>query len=71
MKQKGNSIKVWDSFIRVFHGLLIVFLGGLWWTVENGRMELQKDIGVALLALLVVRIGWGIFGSENARFHVF
>jgi len=41
MKQKGNSIKVWDSFIRVFHGLLIVLLGGLWWTVENGRMELH------------------------------
>ncbi|MGM0430750.1 MAG: cytochrome b/b6 domain-containing protein [Pseudomonadota bacterium] len=71
MKEKGNSIKVWDSFVRVFHGLLIVFLGGLWWTVENGRMELHKDIGVALLALLIVRIGWGIFGSENARFHVF
>ncbi|RUO73362.1 cytochrome b/b6 domain-containing protein [Idiomarina ramblicola] len=71
MNQKGNSIKVWDSFIRVFHGLLIIFLGGLWWTAENGRMELHKDIGIALLALLIVRIGWGIFGSENARFRTF
>lgn len=71
MNQKGNSIKVWDSFIRVFHGLLIVLLGGLWWTVETGRMELHKDIGIALLALLIVRIGWGIFGSENARFKHF
>lgn len=71
MNQKGNSIKVWDSFIRVFHGLLIIFLCGLWWTVENGRMALHKDIGIALLALLIVRIGWGIFGSENARFKTF
>ncbi len=71
MNQKGNPIKVWDSFIRVFHGLLIIFLGGLWWTVENGRMELHKNIGVALLALLIVRVGWGIFGSENARFKTF
>ena len=71
MNQKGNSIKVWDSFIRVFHGLLILLLGGLWWTVENGRMELHKDIGIALLALLLVRVCWGIFGSENARFKTF
>ncbi|MDV6317094.1 cytochrome b/b6 domain-containing protein [Idiomarina sp. HP20-50] len=71
MNQKGNSIKIWDSFIRLFHGLLIILLGGLWWTVENGRMELHKDIGIALFALLIVRIGWGIFGSENARFKQF
>jgi len=71
MNQKGNSIKVWDSFIRLFHGLLIIFLGGLWWTVENGRMELHKDIGIALLALLIVRVAWGIFGSESARFLTF
>lgn len=71
MNQKGNSIKVWDGFIRLFHGLLIVLLAGLWWTADNGRMTLHKDIGIALLALLLVRIGWGVFGSENARFKAF
>ncbi|ASG65430.1 cytochrome B [Idiomarina piscisalsi] len=71
MIQKENSVKVWDSFVRLFHLMIILLVIGLWWTADNGRMDLHKDFGVAILSLLVMRVAWGIFGSNNARFKAF
>ena len=71
MIQKENSVKVWDSFVRLFHLLIILLVAGLWWTADNGRMDLHKDFGIAILSLLVMRVAWGIFGSDNARFKTF
>lgn len=71
MIQKENSVKVWDSFVRFFHLLIMLLIVGLWWSADNGRMDLHKDFGVAILSLLTVRIAWGIFGSRNARFSEF
>ncbi|WP_300318601.1 cytochrome b/b6 domain-containing protein [Idiomarina sp.] len=71
MIQKENPVKVWDSFVRLFHLLIILLVAGLWWTADNGRMDLHKDFGIAILSLLVMRIAWGVFGSSNARFKTF
>ena len=71
MNEKFQRIKIWDSFIRIYHWLMVAAVAGLWWTGEEGRMELHQDIAIALAALLITRIGWGLFGSENARFSAF
>ena len=66
-------IRAWDLPTRIFHwGLaaLVVFsfttgtIGGDW-------MPWHLKSGYAILALLLFRIAWGVFGSETARFSDF
>lgn len=64
-------IKIWDSFIRIYHWLMVVGIVGLWWTAEQGYMERHQQLAIALGSLLITRIGWGIWGSESARFSRF
>lgn len=71
MAPKAARIKVWDSFIRFYHWLMTALVAGLWWSGESGQMSLHLNFAIALLALLLVRIGWGFFGSENTRFSYF
>lgn len=71
MARQLPRIKVWDSFIRCYHWLMVALFGALWWSGENGEMSLHQDFATALAALLVVRLGWGFFGSDNARFNAF
>lgn len=65
-------VRLWDGFIRGFHWLLVALLGGLWFT--GGKVDYvdqHEMLGLTLLALLLTRILWGIFGSEPARFTTF
>jgi cytochrome b len=66
-------IRVWDLPTRIFHWVLatlVVFsfttghIGGRW-------LEWHMRSGFTILALLVFRIAWGIFGSETSRFASF
>ena len=69
----GARIRVWDLPTRIFHWVLaalVVFsfttgqIGGRW-------LEWHMLSGFTILALLVFRIAWGIFGSETSRFASF
>lgn len=71
MKSQMRRIKVWDSFIRLYHWVMVALVGALWWSGENGEMTLHLNFAIALAALLIVRIGWGFFGSQNTRFSYF
>jgi cytochrome b len=64
-------VRVWDPWIRLVHWGLVLLLGLSWWSVETGRMELHLTSGYLILTLLLFRIGWGLFGSETARFRHF
>ncbi len=66
-----QSVKVWDIAIRLFHWLLVMLFGFSWWTYETGRMNLHMLSGYCILTLVLFRILWGLFGSENARFSRF
>ena len=66
-------VAVWDLPVRVFHWALaglVVFsyvtakIGGTW-------MEWHLRSGYAILALLLFRLAWGLFGSPTARFSGF
>ncbi|MEA3588764.1 cytochrome b/b6 domain-containing protein [Pseudidiomarina sp. 1APP75-27a] len=64
-------VKVWDSFIRGYHWLLVVAIGGLWWTAENAYMEWHLRIAIGVGALMLARMMWGVVGSPNARIATF
>ncbi|QBF83937.1 cytochrome B [Shewanella maritima] len=70
MEQKTKSI-VWDLPVRVFHWGIVVLMGGLWWTAEQGEMEWHQILAYVLAALLVMRWFWAAAGSQTAKFSDF
>ena len=66
-------VRVWDLPVRLFHWLLVLLvvisfttgkLGGNW-------LEWHFRSGYCILALVLFRIVWGLFGSQTARFSDF
>ncbi|MCP1771818.1 cytochrome b [Neisseria perflava] len=70
MKQK---IKVWDLPTRLFHWTLAAAVAFMWYSAETGGNLLAWHIrcGALILALLVFRLCWGLWGSDTARFANF
>jgi cytochrome b len=66
-----RTVLVWDLPTRLFHWSLVLAVAGLWWTGERGPIETHALLGYFVLALLLFRIFWGLFGSETARFASF
>jgi cytochrome b len=71
MGDATRKILVWDLPTRLFHWTLVAAVAGLWWTGEKGPIETHALLGYVVLALLLFRILWGLFGSETARFSSF
>jgi cytochrome b len=65
------SKPVIDLPIRLFHWTLVVSVILAWASAEWGYMDRHMAIGQFILALLVFRILWGLFGSQTARFATF
>ncbi|WP_432451955.1 MULTISPECIES: cytochrome b/b6 domain-containing protein [unclassified Agarivorans] len=66
MMNVKQKILVWDRFIRFYHWLQLALLVGLWLSMKYDEVDLHMQLGLALLALLLVRFIWGYFGSETA-----
>ena len=62
---------LWDGFIRIFHWAQALLIPALWWTAEEGEMVWHLFLAYLLLALWLVRLLWGLWGSETARFSQF
>ncbi|EKE75045.1 cytochrome b/b6 domain-containing protein [Oceanibaculum indicum] len=64
---------VWDIPTRLFHWLLAGAIVGAYWTGEFGGFDKtwHMRFGYAVLALVIFRILWGLFGSRTARFASF
>jgi cytochrome b len=62
--------KVWDPLVRVFHWSLVAGFAAnaLFTDAEEG---LHHWIGYAVLALVGIRVVWGLVGSPYARFSSF
>ncbi|RUO26108.1 hydrogenase [Aliidiomarina minuta] len=68
----NTVVRLWDSFIRGFHWILVLVLAGLWMTGGDlDYLDWHVRLGLLMLALLITRIMWGILGSQNARFSHF
>mgnify|MGYP000341303329 CR=1 FL=1 len=65
---------VWDPFVRLFHWALVALVGFLWWSGEDGGMDIMAWhmlAGEAVLVLVLFRLLWGLWGTRTARFADF
>ena len=61
------KVKVWDGFLRSFHWLLVLSIAVLYFSIEEGMIELHFLAGFFTLALISTRVIWGLIGSKTAK----
>lgn len=61
---------VWDHWIRLSHWLIAVLIPANYWLLEPGEPK-HEWVGYLLLALILARVIWGVYGSPNARIKGF
>lgn len=66
-----RPVLVWDAPVRLFHWLAVVLVTAAYVTLKLNWIDWHVRIGEALLALVIFRLLWGVFGSETARFRSF
>ena len=67
-------MKVWDRFVRVAHWTLAGCVLTAWITGEIKHapaQRLHEWLGYVALAVIALRVGWGLIGSRYARFAQF
>ncbi|MBT9248086.1 cytochrome b/b6 domain-containing protein [Gemmobacter fulvus] len=65
-----RTIFVWDAFVRLFHwSLVAAFTANAFFTEDES--SLHRYVGYTVLALVIARVVWGLFGSRHARFSDF
>ncbi len=69
--ERPRLIEVWDGPVRLFHWAAAALVAALYATWRANRMGWHVLAGDALLALVLFRLLWGLFGSETARFSRF
>lgn len=70
MRATGH-VQVWDPLVRLSHwGLAGAFLVA-WATSEDDLVDLHVVAGCTVLALVAVRLAWGVVGTRHARFTSF
>ncbi len=68
-----KPVKVWDLPVRIGHWALVVLVAIAMATGEDEGLILRIHlaVGYLVLAIVVFRLGWGVIGSEHARFADF
>ncbi|MCA3279703.1 MAG: cytochrome b/b6 domain-containing protein [Roseomonas sp.] len=71
MSKKATQLPIWDRPVRLFHWSLILLVALSFASAKSGAWGLHYVSGYAILTLVLFRVLWGFFGSENARFAHF
>jgi len=68
-----QDVRIWDLPTRLFHGLLLLLVAGMYVTgdIGNDWMRLHFLMGYAVLGLILFRIVWGFLGGYWSRFTQF
>lgn len=67
---KSETLAVWDIFIRIAHWVLVLAFIIAYLTHEDvGRLHIWS--GYVISCILLLRIIWGLIGSQHARFRDF
>jgi cytochrome b len=64
------TVRVWDPLVRVLHWSLVGGVALAWLTTEAGR-RWHEPIGWFVMAVVALRLVWGVVGSHAARFAGF
>jgi cytochrome b len=65
-----NTFRIWDPLIRLFHWSLVAgFAANAVFT--DPEHSLHEWVGYAVVALVAVRLAWGLVGTRYARFASF
>jgi cytochrome b len=70
MQLERDRIRVWDPFVRVFHWSLVLSYALAWASAEESAV-LHERAGYFVLALIGLRLVWGLVGARHARFSDF
>jgi len=65
-----REVRVWDPLVRVFHWSLVAAFATAF-IVEDDLLGVHVWAGYLVLALIAVRLVWGVIGSRHARFSDF
>lgn len=66
---QATEIRVWDPFVRISHWLLAAAILIDWLTDEP--LWLHTWLGYLAGVIVILRVAWGFFGTEHARFVSF
>jgi cytochrome b len=67
-----RTVKVWDLVVRSFHwGLALAVLASFLTSDKDAWVPVHVRIGLAVVALVVMRLAWGVVGPRPARFTSF
>lgn len=69
--ENRRPVLVWDLPTRLFHWLIAFLIPVAYLTWRLNWMRWHAWVGDALLALVLFRLLWGLFGSATARFSHF
>ncbi len=64
------TVRVWDPFVRLFHWSVVGGCALNFTILDDGKLA-HRWIGYGVLALLALRLVWGVIGSRHARFADF
>jgi cytochrome b len=65
-----ERVRVWDLAVRWLHAGLIVGIAAAWTTTE-WMTRWHQAIGYGVMAIVALRLVWGVVGSRHARFSQF
>jgi cytochrome b len=66
----ANEVRVWDPMVRYGHWLLVAAFLVAYFT-EDDLLTVHVWAGYLVGVIVVVRVLWGLVGSEHARFSDF
>jgi len=67
--ERPATVRVWDPLVRLFHWSLVASFAIAW--LSEDAKALHQGAGYVVLALVAVRLIWGLVGSRHARFRDF
>jgi cytochrome b len=63
-----SDLRVWDLPVRLMHWGLVIALGVCWWSGVSNELQYHLYSGYAALWIILMRVYWGLVGSDTARF---
>jgi cytochrome b len=64
-------MRVWDAPTRLFHWTIVILIAVSYFSMKFDYIQVHYLSGYTMMALLLFRLCWGLFGSETSRFRQF